>query len=100
MKNTKKARYPSQKSPLYSPKSLLYMPLYIQKACYTCRYTSKKLAIHLLYIAPKLTFSRENPLYTKTPLLYTCYTLAIHGSAPHPKKKCKKKHKKKGRAGG
>ncbi len=91
-----KARYASQKNPLYTPKSLLYIPIYIQKVCYTCCYTSKKLAIHLLYIAPKLNSSRENPLYTKIPLRYTCYTLLYmvvsptHTTPTKTKKKTKK----------
>ena len=93
MENTKKPDTHPKKARYTYQKSLLYMPIYIQKACYTCRYTSKKLAIHLLYIAPKLTFSRENPLYTKIPLRYTCYTLLYMAVSPPPKKTKTKKNK-------
>ena len=67
MENTKKARYTSQKSPLYIPKSLLYIPkslLYIPKSLLYICYT---------WLPSLLLVARIR--YT---LRHRCDTLAIH----------------------
>ena len=91
MENTKK--------PATHPKKARYTS---QKTCYTCRYTSKKLAIHaaihpksLLYICYTSLPSLILVARIRYTLRYRCDTLAIHcytwQCPPHPPPKKNKK---------
>ena len=90
MENTKKSAT--------HPKKARYTS---QKACYTCRYTSKKLAIHaaihpksLLYICYTSLPSLLLVARIRYTLRHRCYTLAIHllhmAVPPTPPKKTQK----------